>query len=60
MRFSSPERGGVLIDHLQHGSSRVTPLRGDELGIGPVGSDQVSVAPAGDHPPVVDHDHAIG
>src|SRR5438477_13086986 len=40
-------------------ASRVTPLRGDELGIGPVGSDQVSVASAGDYLSVVDHDHTV-
>jgi hypothetical protein len=39
--------------------SRVTPLGGNELGIGPSGRDQVSVVPAGDHLPTVDHNDAV-
>ena len=54
------QQGCVVVDHLRHGSSRVTPLRGDELGVGPIGSDQVGVASTGDHLPVVEHDHAVG
>ena len=38
-------------------ASHVTPLGGDELGIGPIGSDQASVAPVGDYLPLVEHDH---
>ena len=38
----------------------MTPLGGDELGMGPSGRDQVGMAPAGHYLPLVEHDHAVG
>jgi hypothetical protein len=49
----------VFLTSLQR-RSHMPSLGGDELGIGPVGRDQVGVAPAGDYPPAAEHDHAVG
>ena len=60
LRDFMTDREGATSTPSPHRTSRVTPLGGDELGIGPIGSDQVSVAPAGHHLPLVDHDYAVG
>src|SRR5215467_5746310 len=54
----SPSRCVVSIPSQQHTSS-VTPLGGNELGVGAIGSYQVSVAPAVDYLSLVDHDDAV-